>query len=138
MTIEELENGLFLDMPLQQFIERVTSTVAKEFLLCDEMHGDEYLKMFSLVCYKSPAILNKTIYNPPLETSINGTSTGTGQDVATPVEGTIQYKLSFFNYNGYTLIRCKNITQQIESFLFKRKELAYWNTTINQIQRDYY
>ena len=141
MVIEELESGLFLDLPLQQYIERFTANQIRDFLLCDEQHGDENLKYFSLMSYKVQPLKHKTIFNPPLEKSNSGTdstNTGTGVDVAQPVAGTVQYRLSFYNDKGYVFIRNKNINTNVESYLFKKKDLEYWNTTINRIKKDYY
>ena len=137
MVVEELETGLFLDLPLQQFVARFTNTDIRSFVLVDDLHADENLKYFSLLAYKTQPTKHKTIYNPPLEQS-HGTDSGTGSDVIIPIPGTVQYRLSFYNYKGYTFIRIKNITENKESYSFKKKDLDYWNIVINKIKKDYY
>lgn len=141
MVVEELETGLFLDLPLQEYITRFTVTDIREFLVVDELHGDENLKFFSLLSYKVTPIKHKTLFNPPLQHSHNGTdstNTGTGSDVIIPIPGTVQYRLSFYNYKGYTFVKIKNVTTNVESYAFKKKELDFWNPVLYKIKKDFY
>lgn len=140
MVTQELETGFYLDLPLQSFIERFTVTNIKDFFLVDELHADENLKYFSLISYQTPPLKHKTIYNPPLEHThgTDSTATGTGSDVIVPVVGTITYRLSFYNYKGYTLVKIKNTTETKEIYLFKKVDLDFWNKTLNKIKKDFY
>lgn len=145
MTKQELENGLYLDLPLQNYIKKVTDIDASLFMLIDELHGDENLMFFSLVANKVPPFKHKTIFNPPLEkTNLGtnstgaGTGAGTGMDVLIPVPGTKEYRLSFYRFKNYDFIRIQNITDDKLMYLFQLKHLSFWSTQINLIKKDFY
>jgi hypothetical protein len=146
MTKYELETGLYLDLPLQIYIKKVTEWEASTFMLIDENHGEENLKYFSLIANKIPAYKHKTIFNPPLEkgslgtNSTNNTSTsfGTGFDILIPIIGTKEYRMSFYRFKNYDLIRIQNITDDKLIYLFNLKYLDFWTTQINLIKKDFY
>lgn len=141
MVTEELETGLYLDRPLQEYIERFTVTKITDFLMIDELHADENLKFFSLLSYKTSPLKHKTIYNPPLQNGGSGTdstNTGTGGVTPVPIDGTKMYRLSFYQFEGYSFVRVKNVTDNNESYVFKRKDLEYWNKVVNKIKKDFY
>jgi hypothetical protein len=137
MIIQELETGLFLDLPLQQYIEKFTVSNIRDFLIIDENHAEDNLKIFSLLCYKNSPLKHKTIYNPPLE-PLDGTDSGTGQPIMAMVPGTITYRVSFFENERRYFVRVKNTTDNKETYCIKRQDLEYWNGIVNKIKTDYY
>lgn len=142
MVTEELATGLSLDLPLQQYIERFTNTRIGDFLLLDALHSEENLKIFSLLSYKASLLKSKTIYNPPLQQAGSGTdatSTGTGSEPPIPIIGTTAYRVAFYNIAPSNLfVKVRNMNDMTETYLIRRKDLDYWNNTVNKIKKDYY
>ena len=142
MVLEELATGLFLDLPIQNFVMRFTGSSAGNFLLIDALHGEDYLKLMSLVSYQASLSKSKVIYNPPLQNGGGGTgstSTGTGVNPPVPVPGTVSYRVAFYKLPGnYIFAKIKNNNDGTESYLIRRKDLDFWNNTLNAVQNNYY
>jgi len=142
MVSEELATGLYLDLPIQQFVQRFTGLDPNSFYLVNELHGPDYLKLFSLISYQASLSKTKTIYNPPLQSGGSGTdstNTGTGSVQPVVVPGTVTYRVAFYKLTNSTIFaKIKNLNDSSESYLIKRKDLEFWNTTLNAVQSNFY
>ena len=116
MTNNTLETGLFLDLKIQKWLERYFGIPADQLSVIDDLHGSEYVAVFSQISMTTVPLNTRTL-----------------------VVGTTEYRIKLFNYdNKYDFASILNKDNDEYTFVIRQKDIRNWNTILNKLLKTYF
>lgn len=117
LTVEELENGFYLDLPIQAFLIRYLNTNMNQVIYLDENHGEEFLVYLEIITMTLSILKTTTIVVD---------------------ENIREFKLFTYRDNGIDVVKIYDIVKKSYSFLILGKDLLHWQNKIGKTKETYF
>jgi len=117
LTVDEMETGLFLDLKLQKWLEKLFSAPATQMSVIDSVHAADFLFLFEHIVYVNSPLNTRTIIID---------------------EGTVEYKVTFYNDKTLNFVKIALLNQIEFMYVILQRDINKWNSELSNVKKTYY
>lgn len=116
MVVNELETGLFLDLKIQQWLQRYFAIPADQMSIINNLHGSEYELVFEQVAMSLTPLNTRTI-----------------------LVNNVEHRVKLYVYEGkLDFAHVYNKDEEQSTFVIRQRDVRSWDRILNKLLKSYY